>query len=201
MATFSDDFNRADGALGSNWATVGTRSMPTIVSSRFAVTSAPSIRAAAVATSAATFTADHEATITVAVLGSADFLGPAVRVDATNGTGYMIYTDGTNSSNRRIYEFTNAGISVIGGVNIPCMAGDTLTLRAVGTTITALKNGVVVDTLTGENTYSTGQPGIFYERGNNGTSRGDDFTASDISSGPSPAVLARYRRMCTNTRI
>lgn len=192
MATFADDFNRADGALGSNWATVGTRSQPTIVSNRFAVTSAPSIRAAAVATSAATFTADHEATITAAVLGSADFLGPAVRVDATNGTGYMIYTDGTNSSNRRVYRFTNAGTTNIGGVNISCTAGDTLTLRAVGSTITAYKNGVLVDTIS-DATYTSGQPGIFYERGNNGTSRGDDFTATDIGGGsPSTPAFGRY---------
>jgi len=183
MASFTDDFNRADGALGSNWATVGTRSQPTITSNRFAVTSAPSVRAAAVATSAATFTADHEATVTAAVLGSSDFLGPAVRVDATNGTGYMIYTDGTNASSRRVYRFTNAGTTNIGAVNISCVAGDTLTLRAEGSTITAYRNGVLVDTIT-DATYSTGQPGIFYDRQNNGTSRGDDFTAQDIGGAP-----------------
>jgi hypothetical protein len=178
VTTFTDDFNRADGGLGSNWIT--RNSVLEIISNQYASSATANPNAyAEVAVATADFTDDHEAQITAAVLGNADFLGPAVRVSVSGC--YAIRVDGTNGPTRRIIRMDGTTQTVIGTVNIVPVASDTLTLRAVGSTITAYKNGTQVDSVT-DATYTTGQPGIYYDRQNVRASRGDNFSATDVGS-------------------
>jgi hypothetical protein len=189
MPTFSDDFNRADGALGSNWAAVTGLGALAIIGQQVSAAS-PTVCANAVATGAGTFAADQEASITVPTLGGSDFTGPAVRVSAGGGTGYAIYTDGGNTSTRGVYAFNGTALTRISSVNFPCSANDLLTLRVVGTdsslVLTALRNGTVVETIVNPSTtYNSGQPGILYEWQNSRATRGDNFTATDsLGGGP-----------------
>lgn len=192
MASFNDNFNRADGALGSNWAIPSGMSGLQIISNAVNGAGAPSVRCSHVATSAATFTADQEATITISARGNSDLIGPAVRVDNAGATGYAIRSDGQNLNSNRVISFSGTTQTVLANstTNIQFAANDTVTLRAVGTTITVLVNGVTVQSFT-DSTLSSGQPGIFYRRDNTGATRGDDFTATDIG-GSSNAPRSQF---------
>lgn len=178
MATFADAFTRADGAFGSNWtARAGTFA---IVSNQFNINASGGTNGYTEVNSAtANFIDDHEAEITVHALATADYVGPAVRITASGC--YCIRADGNSLTGRRIHRIDGTTRTQIGTVNIGCSNGDTLKLRAVGTTITAYVNGVQVDSVT-DATYSTGQPGVFYDRQNTGVSRGDNFSAADVTS-------------------
>jgi hypothetical protein len=191
MATFSDNFNRADGALGSNWTSVGTLGALAIFSNQVRAGSLPGPFANIVAPATATFSADQESSLTVATAVSNDFVGPLVRVDATNGTGYGIYGRTINDNTMRLFRFVNASRTLIGSTNLIVANGDVLLLRAVGTTISAYKNGVLHESVT-DSTYATGQPGITYQWDNNRGARGDDFVAADVApppSGPARSVF------------
>lgn len=182
MATYSDSFTYSDGVLdtvsSSAW-TARSGSMD-VISNQFREGSGVSNSYSEVSTGTANFADDHEAEVTVHALGTADFVGPAVRVSASGC--YCIRADGANSTGRRIHRMDGTTRTQIGTVNIVPTNGDTLKLRAVGSTITAYVNGSQVDSVT-DSTYTTGQPGIYYDRQNAGVSRGDNFSAADIASG------------------
>lgn len=135
------------------------------------------------------FSDDHSAQITVKALGTADHVGPAVRVTA-NGC-YAIKADGFNSGDRRIQYINGTTLTTIGTVNIVPVVGDILKLTVQGSVITAYKNGVQVDQVS-NTAYTTGQPGIFYSRGNINTSKGDDFYAEDLNSPTSGTMVKMY---------
>lgn len=193
MASFSDDFNRADGSLGSNWTQAPTFGALAIISNQ--------VRANVVgrcvmhvATATATFSADQEVTATLSTVSASDPLGLAVRVDPTTGTGYYFFVD-TNPRSLQKYDGTTfTDLNTI-GERFSATSGDVFTLRVVGTTIDVIKNGTTILSKT-DATYSSGQPAITYNWGNNRSSRLDNASAQDVASGPSPAAIAYYRRVC-----
>ena len=198
MASFSDNFNRADGALGANWTTPSGMSGLQIVSNQINGLGSPSVRVSVVATGAATFADDQEATVTVPTRGNFDYIGPVVRCDIAGATGYAIRSDGQNNNVCRVVRFSGTTLTVLSGstVNIQYVAGDSLTLRAEGSTITALKNGVTVQSFTDTN-HASGQPGVLYERGNTSATRGDLFSAADLAPTATrrPTFLRAVRRL------
>jgi len=128
-------------------------------------------------TSTYDFHDNQEAEILVSLLGSGDYPGPAVRVTASGA--YIIHADGTNDPSRSIYRLDGTTRVKIGTLTIAPINGDTLKIRAVGNQISAYKNGILIETVT-DNTYSTGQPGIYYNRGNINASRGDNFVGYTV---------------------
>lgn len=189
MASFSDNFDRPDGALGANWTVPSAMSGLQIISNQINGAGAPSVRVSVVATGTATFANDQEATITVPTRGNFDYIGPVVRCNIAGATGYAIRSDGQNNNVCRVVRFSGTTLTVLPGstTNIQYGAGDSLTLRAEGSTITVLKNGVVVQSFTDTN-HVSGQPGVLYERGNTSATRGDLFSAADLSA---PATRRR----------
>jgi hypothetical protein len=163
----SDDFNRANGDPGSNWDTVTGASRLQIVSNSVRGNSSFTPFALAWSASAFNFGDDQESSVEYVATGTSDQYGPAVRMDASAGTCYAIRasTGGTilverwaSGTNTTIID-TGVGLSL----------NDVVTLRIVGTTLTTLKNGSVIDTRT-DATYSTGQPGIYgFHFGENST--------------------------------
>ncbi len=132
-----------------------------------------------VKTSVASFTADHEATVTISTASASDYGGPMVRSAGTTANSYILYTDGTNASNRRLSKVVSGTRTAIGTVNVACTSGDILKLRCIGTTLTWYKNGTLMETLT-DSTHATGQPGLYYDFSNSNTTRLDDFQADDV---------------------
>ena len=180
MASFSDDFNRANGSLGSNWSNVTSFSAMQI-SSNAANAGSVAKCMAAVNTSTVTFANDHSAQITVGNIGSFDYVGLLVRV--SGGTGYGVQIDGrTGNSNNTLFRFAGGVItSNLGTGSLTATAGDTLKLVASGTTIALYKNGSLVDSVT-DATYASGQPGILSDFGNSNVGIVDDFVGLDITA-------------------
>ena len=176
---FIDDFNRADGSVGSNYQAVSGSSLFQIISNQVRVNITDRAQLNCVSTGSVIFNANHESQVTFGAVVGSDLASPAVRIDPTNGTGYIIFLDTFAASGRRISTLAQNVRTSIGNVNLSATAGDIWKLQANGNVITAYRNGVVVDSVT-NNTYTSGQPGLFYSRGNVGGTRMDNFIAADI---------------------
>jgi len=195
MASFSDTFTRADGAVGSDYDIVDALSGINIVSNSVQAAVGGYDCAVAVKTSVASFAADQQASIELAVAGD-DYIGTGVRLDAAAGTGYIMFV---NASAIDCYRYNGgAAYSSIGlSAAVSPTVGDVYTLRVVGTTLTLLENDVVLDTAT-DATYATGQPGI----SGYGTAgfRGDNFLAEDVATS-SAAVTGTITASITEADI
>lgn len=183
---YTDNFNRADNAveLGPDWNT--RQGSLRIINNEFYGSGSCSY--GDVDSSIVDFSDDHSAQVTVKALGTADLVGPAVRVTA-NGC-YAIKADGVNASDRRIQYISGTTLTTIGTVNIVPVVGDILKLTVQGSVITAYQNGVQVDQVS-NTAWTTGQPGVFYVRGNLNVSKGDDFYAEDLNS-PLPGTMVKF---------
>lgn len=148
----SDDFNRANGALGADWASF----FGGITVSGNAALGGSLVSAAR--WTASTFAADHwsEATISGFASGTT-YPGVAVRLDAS-GNGYYIAID---SGNAYVQRLTGGVEFSIATRSTSWANGDVMRLEVVGTTLKVFKNGTQVGTDVTDATYSSGQPGLF----------------------------------------
>jgi len=165
LLTETDNFNRADGALGANWAVpVGTCAISSNQIS-FSNSVARYI--------GATFDADQECDLVIGSPG-VNHCGGAVRLQA-DGSGY-ISSNELDSANIQIYRFTapSTYVSVVVATGLSLVSGDRIGVRAVGSTISVIRNGVVVASAT-DATYSSGQPGCY-----GFFNTGDDWRAAEI---------------------
>lgn len=151
-AVVTDDFNRADGALGSNWATPTNFNAPTIISN--VVRSSTGISAAY--WSANTFTDDQYAKVTLGTTISG-YHGCTVRMSG-DGDGYALIPIST--TNMRIYRLDDGVRTSIASATITTPVGLDIELRVSGTTLTGYIEGVQVITVT-DATYTSGSPGLY----------------------------------------
>ena len=150
--TASDDFNRANGALGSNWASL--QAGMSIVGNA-AAGNGGGLHAMAQWTGS-TFGADQWAQGTVTYVSGSQYIGPAVRVNAT-GQGYSVTVD-----NGAAYVSNQTGFgtsTVLLTISGTFASGGVLKLGIVGSLLTAYWNGASIGSVT-DTTYTTGQPGI-----------------------------------------
>lgn len=180
MANFTDNFNRANGGVGSNWTTLTGMSELQVTGNICNANANPS--GGHVATATATFAADQEAQAVVAAFGSFDRPGPGVRLSGNNGYVARVF-GATEIGLHRM----DAGVLTALGAGVAYAVGDTVRIRAESTTISLFVNDVELRTQT-DATYSTGQPGIYYDRGNLGATHLDDFYATDLG-GPAGATV------------
>ena len=178
---FIDNFNRANGSVGSNYDHVNTGL--TVFNNQARGSNNGTLQTfSTVKTSVIAFNADQAASIVFSggIGPLSDLAGPVVRFDSATGVGYYIRTDGGNFSERRIRRRGSGGTVVtIGTVNIVPKNGDTVKLTIIGSTISAYVNGTLIDSVS-DSTYTTGQPGLFYEWGNTGAILLDNFIAADV---------------------
>ena len=181
MTTFTDDFNRANGAPGANW--VDSSGLWTIVSQQLSSGTAGGTIIIRAATAMAT--SDNSAQVTIAATGAVSH-GVWCRGDATFAHGYLWRNDGTSW-----VLFSNVGGSFtsLGTFSGAAVAGDIAKVQAVGSTIKGLVNGVVRVSVT-DTAVTTGTAvGLRAESTN--LLRFDDFTGADVTSGVSgDAALA-----------
>jgi hypothetical protein len=151
--SISDDFNRANGALGANWGT--DRNALTIVSNQAKGTSAANCATWRVT---GTFAANQYSEI-VWQGGAANGAGPIVRHNGVNpGTYYVAYFDGTKMYLESVAAGAYTGINGAGTDFVP-VNGDVLRLEVSGTTLTVRRNGVKLYTTTNA-AIATGRPGF-----------------------------------------
>ncbi len=166
----TDDFNRADGALGANWgASARTATQPVIVSSQ-AVGGTPTLATGALWI-ANTFGADQyaKARITALTIGYVGFL-----LRETDGThGYRTQFDLTNKRVLIIAYVSNTLVAV----DLPTLAiGDTVGFSVVGTLLSVYQNNVPMGNIVDAANAGPGSLGIEIGRDTSGI---DDFEAGD----------------------
>jgi hypothetical protein len=187
--TVSDDFDRADGPLGSNWFTWNVNFVghqPAIQSRKvFGWTDAPDNGGY---WKACSFTNDQFSQIVVpGALASGTWLGVVVRVSADGGSLYnMIYFNNGGSYELRLY-WKNAGsynllaTFTLGAALSP---GDLIRIVVIGPVLTGYVNGIQLVTAS-ESTLNGGAPGFAFFN----STQGIDNWLGGYSADGGPAVL------------
>ncbi|MCX5522167.1 hypothetical protein OG342_04700 [Streptomyces bobili] len=181
MATFTDDFNRADSSdLGANWVEVSGEW--SIVSNRLSPGAAGGtiiLRAAGAMASN-----DNYAQVTFAATAAASH-GVWCRGNANISSGYLWRNDG---SSWNLFSVVGGSFSSIGSFAGAAIAGDVAKVQAVGSTITAYVNGVQRVSVVDTNVLTGTSVGIRSE--SVGALRFDDFAAGDVTAGATLGVAS-----------
>ena len=157
--TVSDNFDRADGALGSNWTTVPGTAAPEIVSNTLRVGTASALNSAY--WSASTFGDDQFAQASLPnSSGTQDGPGIAVRLSGTKGY-FLWYGNSPNTVSLwrmdQLHELDPAGAKRPPTVS---PSSDVWMIQAVGSTISGYQNGNLVVQATDTN-INSGSPGVW----------------------------------------
>ena len=155
----SDDFNRANGSLGSSWVAMSDGALS--ISSQAVI--GTSATAGAIRT-AETYTSDQSSQIqtTSTQLSGGQWVGPTVRTQNGGQNTYLgIYFWNSGSPQLRLYKrISGTWIQLGSSYNSGALAaGTTLQLTAAGSTISFLQNGVSRISVT-DTSISGGAPGI-----------------------------------------
>lgn len=205
MPRFTDDFNRADGSLGSNWTNL-TGSF-TIVSNQIRCNASGA--EACVRINSGSYANDQDAMLTRTVVGTTSyfgmFQGVACRCATSGHTCYFGYID---SQGNWYFGLFNAGVytEISSGLSIGVTANDIFMIDAVGTTIRFRRDRGGTITTLGSGTNSTltsGYPGIagydyqvyWSPQGYSDNFNGGDNVGTSVSL--PPARSGPYRSLMT----
>jgi hypothetical protein len=170
--TIFDNFNRADGPLGSNWLTSLDLAGPAPVVSSNQCRGSDTLCPAYWNPAVNSFSNDQHAQATYVTATSFDHAGVVVRHDTSGHSNFYLFF--ANGSNLSIYKCTAGSYLQIGtGTNSGFANGDVLRLEVVGSTLTAKVNGTTFITVT-DSSFTSGQPGIL---ANHSTEFMDDWSA------------------------
>ena len=171
MATsVSDTFDRADGAIGANWADIWSGAGSFQVSSNQMVVGAQETLRAMAYTAAALDTADYSNYITVSSVSGSDFwvINLMLRCVGSGSTTVDAYQGQFfNNGTWTIHRMDNGVESVLttGSTGAP-VPGDRLGFSVSGTTFSIYKNGTSLGSTTDATYSAIGAPGIaIYQHG------------------------------------
>jgi hypothetical protein len=171
--TLRDNFNRADGALGSNWTIlVGTN--PYSIISNVAATNGASAENCTIYNA---FTpADNQwAEVTITQTGADAYVGPAVRGSGTSW--YVFYGD---TGNRALYRIVSGTPTSLASSATGFAVNDVIRLEVEGTTLRAYVNGVLWTSVT-DSSLASGNTGMAtWSTSTSG--RVDNFTADNVAA-------------------
>jgi hypothetical protein len=172
----TDDFNRANGNIGSNWTHIRELSWdatPPQILSNVVVGKSGGVAHYQVVrwAGAGTFSDDQYAEATVggmAFNGDAFLTGVVVRCSADTDTaadfyGVYILDDAPSGSNHTtvVFKMVNGTSTTIATLTTtPWTNGDEVLLSAIGTTLRLYKNRSLIGTYTGQTDLTTGKPGL-----------------------------------------
>ena len=182
--TASDDFNRANGALGSSWTAMSDGAMT--ISSQVAAGGNSGVSGDT--RTAETYTSNQysQVQVTATQLTGGQWIGPAVRSQNNGQNLYLgIYFWNSGSPQLRLYKRASGGFTQLGS-SFPTSGlatGATLRLTATGTTISFLLNGTPVITVT-DTSLTGGAPGIVAF----GTGKADNWAGGNMAGGASFTV-------------
>ncbi len=179
--SFSDDFNRADGAIGAAWTNI--TATHTIASN----TAAPSTTNTCLSVYATSCdTDDNYSQATISTLA-----GSAQRVvcrltDANNW--YALFSNGTSI---QLQKFVAGSLTSIGSAfSVTIASGDIIKVQAVGSTIKGYLNGVERCSATDTGLTTGKLVGIRSGSGGSTLLRWDDWSGGDVASGASLSAAA-----------
>lgn len=173
MTTFTDDFNRSNGAPGANW--VDGTGLWVIASNQLASGSAGGTIVIRAATAMATN--DNSAQVTIAATAAVSH-GIWCRGNAGFTSGYLFRNDGTSWV---LFSVTGGSFTSIGSYAAAAVASDVVKVQAVGSTIKGFVNGVQRVSVT--DTAVTTGTSVGLRAESTSSLKFDDFTAADVTSG------------------
>ena len=185
MTTFTDDFNRANGAPGANW--VDGTGLWTIVSNQLSSGTAGGTIVIRAATAMATN--DNSTQVTIAATGAVSH-GVWCRGNTGFTSGYLWRNDGTSWA---LFSNVGGSFTSIGSYAAAAVAGDVAKVQAVGSTIQGFVNGISRVSVT--NTAVTTGTSVGLRAESTNLLRFDDFTGADVSAGSAtktPSTLSQY---------
>ena len=156
-ATVSDNFNRANGGLGTNWTTVSGTTAPQIVSNKAQPGSAGTLNSAY--WNANTFGSNQYAAASFPNSSGTNY-GPGIAVRLSNSKGYILWY-GNSPSTVSIWRMDSSSswTQLKASAKLTVAATDVWQFQAVGSPLTGYQNGTQVVTTTDTN-YTIGAPGI-----------------------------------------
>lgn len=173
MTTFTDDFNRSNGAPGANW--VDGTGLWTIVSNQLSSGAAGGTIVIRAATAMATN--DNSAQVTIAATAAVSH-GIWARGNTGFTQGYLWRNDGSSWT---LFSVVGGSFTSIGSFAAAAVAGDVVKVQAVGSTIKGFVNGIARVTVTDTAVTTGTSVGLRAESTN--SLRFDDFSAADVTSG------------------
>jgi hypothetical protein len=172
-ASYSDNFDRANGALGANWAA------STAASDHALQIATNQVKGSAVGgvtpETAAGWSADyrvsevyvsnHFSQVSIGTSpGSHDWIGPSIRVQNNGGTCYFVkYLNNAGTYVYQLFKRINGVSTQIGSTSTlagAAASGTVINLHANGTTITLTQNGSTMISVSDSSITSGGAPGI-----------------------------------------
>ncbi len=157
--TVSDNFDRADGGLGSNWTTVSGTAAPKIVSNNLRVGTANAVNSAY--WSASTFGSDQFAQASLPNSSGAQY-GPGIAVRLSSTEGYFLWY-GNSSNTVSLWRMDNSSgwtqLQQSGPLTVS-PSSDVWMIQAVGSTISGYQNGKLVVQAT-DTKITSGSPGVW----------------------------------------
>jgi hypothetical protein len=187
MASASDNFDRSEDPLSTGWTnyTGANRAFTNAAFTTGAFAGNVS------GYSGIGWTADHESTVILAALDASDRdargIGPAVRCGVAVSSRYAYALKCAQDGSRIVLMGAGDTDDDLATDETDWANGDAATLRIVGSTLIAYKNGVSLYTVNNSALTGTRVPGLQIMRGGNSL---DLWSATDISSGIPPAILA-----------
>lgn len=192
MAT--DNFNRADGGLGTNWTDQFTGGgLTTRIISNQANEGSSSSDGALAFWNASAFANDQYAELAISgIEPSGGYVGPTVRCSGTNGSLACYIGMALTSGRARIYKAT-AGFSFPGTLVVDLgtisgaawVDGDVVRIEAQGTTLRMYRNGVQIGTDTTDASLASGSAGLFVHG-----PQADDWAGGDLGGDTTPPTLS-----------
>ena len=182
-ATVSDNFNRANGGLGSNWTTATGTAAPAIVSNTLQVGTASKLNSAY--WSASTFGNDQFAQANLPASSGTQF-GPGIAVRLSSTKGYFLWY-GNNSNTVSLWRMDTATswtqLKQSSALTIS-PSTDVWKIQAVGSTISGYQNGKLVVQAT-DTKITSGSPGVWLYNSSNQIT---NWSGGDVSTGPTYSV-------------
>lgn len=183
----TDNFNRADGAVGSNWTALQNSSAVasghTIVSNQCKAIQGTGNYAFSF-WNADTFGNDHYSQVVAANLAA--YCGSMVRMPASGIVdGYLLFN--TLGGSTSLYRLDDGGFALLqSGFTAPAV-NSVMKLSAEGTAIKCYDDGVQMGTTQTDATYGTGRAGIFgYNDGSPVVGLVDDWEGGNVGGAPAP---------------
>ena len=182
-ATVSDNFNRANGGLGSNWTTVTGTAAPAIVSNTAQAGTASKVNSAY--WSATTFGNDQFAQASLPN-SSGTQLGPGIAVRLSSTKGYFLWYGNTSKtvSLWRMDSATSWTQLKQSATLTVTPSTDVWKIQAVGSTISGYQNGNLVVQAT-DTKITSGSPGVWLYYSSNQIS---NWSGGDVTTGPTYSV-------------
>jgi hypothetical protein len=184
-----DDFNRADGGLGSNWATQTGENAPSISSNKCRTT----LLESAARWTADVFDSDHYAQAAIATGSAGWAMGPSTRCQSGAQSFYTAQTSDDNGNGSgdsiNLYRCVAGSFTLLQGITDAHVIGDVIRLETQGTTLRVYKTGVQVGTNTTDSSLSGGAAGLRIYI--NGTAYLDDWEGGNLGAAGKARPLFR----------